>query len=154
MAVYEDMIIGYLMMHRFPLFVNGDQVENHSLKSTMLDTSMEEMVRALHDVNPQNTDILKMRCKNSYLLIESVTITPYFAKYYQLIWHGMFKLLFGSYPNDLFVAPVLFGNVQMWTDLGFIPFKGQVVVRQRAEEEHHASQVHRMMKVTSNRNGG
>ena len=153
-AVYEEMIIGCLMVHRFPLFVNSDQVENHSMQNTILDVTMEEMVSALHDLNPENTDILKIRRKNSYLLIESVTIVPYFATYYQLIGYGMFKLLFGSYPNDLFVAPVLFGNVRMWSDLGFIPFKGQVVVRQRADDEHHTSQVHRMMKVTSNRNCG
>ena len=140
-AMYDDMVVGCMLLHRFPLFHDRESIKEYSLENSVLDVTSGQMSAS------SKVSVDSIKSKNSYLQIESCSIIPIFPQYHCLIVKRMFYSLFKGYPNELFVAFLQYEQMRMWRNHEFILFgKGFMV-----KDKNKAVQIFKMLRLTQSK---
>ena len=150
-AIYENMIIGCMIMHRFPLFNDVGEIDKYSLGHSVLNMSWDQISSSSKLDNDTKTLI---SYKNTYLYLDSFCIAPFFGdNMLKYIGDNMFEILFKTYPNELFMTSVVYENIKIWDNHQFIPFKEELVQRNWRKSNNNISQIYKILRLTSNEHG-
>ena len=144
-ATYNQNIIACIIIHRFPLFKQYHQIENYSLNNTVMDIDYQQIINSSH-IDTKTKQIIQLKI---HIFILIFTLLQ-FRQHYEYIAANMFRTLFKTYPNELFVSSVLYENIQIWENHNFIPFQQQIVERHWRRQNHNLAQIYRIFKLTSN----